>query len=118
MLVKDWSVERGVTSIIIILTNGGLAGEIRLILTNYHSFLSFNSKYFSGSQIVNKSGRKKLSNLLFFFTGLIPSINFISPLNRHYVKMRRLTGIFKSNTGHFSQNDLSDSVPVKQSRET
>ena len=48
----------GVTSIIIILTNGGLAGGIRLILTNYHSFLSFNSRYFSTSRIVNKIGRK------------------------------------------------------------
>ena len=58
---------------------------------------------------------EKLPNLLFSFTGLIPSINFISPLNRHYVKMRRLTRIFKSNTGHFSENDLSDWLAVKQS---
>ena len=66
-------------------------------MTNYHSVLPASS-----FQCVNKTERKT-PNLLFFFTGLIPSINFISPLNRHYVKMRGATRIFKSESGHFSK---------------
>ena len=69
------------------------------------SLISFllSSKYFSFFQCVNKTERKNIQSCCFsspVWTGLIPSINFISPLNRHYVKMRGLTRIFKSESGH------------------